>query len=78
MVMLGTQLTGRLPFNKVLLHGIVCDSQGRKMSKSLGNIVAPEDVINGATLGVGDINIFNVPCIWFYFIFIYTYSKKCL
>ncbi|KAJ8954030.1 hypothetical protein NQ318_004323 [Aromia moschata] len=50
MVMLGTELTGRLPFDKILLHGIVCDAQGRKMSKSLGNVIAPEDVINGATL----------------------------
>lgn len=52
MVMLGTQLTGKLPFNKVLLHGIVCDANGRKMSKSLGNVIAPEQVINGATLQV--------------------------
>lgn len=52
MVMLGTQLTGKLPFEKILLHGIVCDEQGRKMSKSLGNVIAPEDVINGATLQV--------------------------
>ncbi|XP_017774807.1 PREDICTED: valine--tRNA ligase-like, partial [Nicrophorus vespilloides] len=50
MVMLGTKLTGQLPFNKVLLHGIICDSSGRKMSKSLGNVVAPEDVIEGKTL----------------------------
>nr|XP_023015445.1 valine--tRNA ligase-like [Leptinotarsa decemlineata] len=50
MVMLGTQLTGRLPFDKVLLHGIVCDAHGRKMSKSVGNVVAPEDVIRGITL----------------------------
>lgn len=52
MVMLGTQLTGKLPFKKILLHGIVCDEHGKKMSKSLGNVIAPEDVINGATLQV--------------------------
>jgi valyl-tRNA synthetase len=52
MVMLGTRLTGRLPFDKVLLHGIICDAQGRKMSKSLGNVVQPEDIIYGATLEV--------------------------
>lgn len=52
MVMLGTFLTGQLPFSKVLLHGIVCDAQGRKMSKSLGNVIAPEDVILGCSLKV--------------------------
>ncbi|KAJ9585757.1 hypothetical protein L9F63_002452, partial [Diploptera punctata] len=50
MVMLGTQLTGQLPFKKILLHGIICDAQGRKMSKSLGNVVFPEDIISGITL----------------------------
>ncbi|XP_050301652.1 valine--tRNA ligase-like isoform X2 [Anthonomus grandis grandis] len=50
MVMLGSHLTGQLPFKKILLHGIICDSHGRKMSKSLGNVVAPEDVIKGTTL----------------------------
>uniref|UniRef100_A0A1B6D572 valine--tRNA ligase n=2 Tax=Clastoptera arizonana TaxID=38151 RepID=A0A1B6D572_9HEMI len=50
MVMLGTQLTGQLPFKKVLLHGIICDAHGRKMSKSLGNIVDPIDVINGLSI----------------------------
>ncbi|XP_055534579.1 valine--tRNA ligase isoform X2 [Wyeomyia smithii] len=50
MVMLGQQLTGRLPFNKVLLHGIICDEFGRKMSKSLGNVIKPEHVIKGASL----------------------------
>lgn len=50
MVMLGMELTGRLPFKEVLLHGIICDAHGRKMSKSLGNVVLPEYVIKGATL----------------------------
>ncbi|XP_018564087.1 valine--tRNA ligase-like [Anoplophora glabripennis] len=50
MVMLGKELTGQLPFDRILLHGIICDAQGRKMSKSLGNVIAPEDVINGASL----------------------------
>ena len=39
MVMLGLELTDRLPFPDVLLHGIVRDAHGRKMSKSLGNVV---------------------------------------
>ena len=37
---------GRAPYDAVLTHGFVLDQQGRKMSKSLGNITAPEKVIN--------------------------------
>ena len=33
-----------------MLHGIICDAQGRKMSKSIGNVVDPMHVINGASL----------------------------
>ena len=36
---------GRAPYDAVLTHGFVLDEEGRKMSKSLGNIVAPQDVI---------------------------------
>ncbi len=36
---------GRAPFDVVLTHGFVLDENGRKMSKSLGNAVAPQDVI---------------------------------
>lgn len=50
MVMLSLELTGEIPFKEILLHGIVCDSNGRKMSKSLGNVILPEQIINGATL----------------------------
>ncbi|XP_048148994.1 valine--tRNA ligase, mitochondrial isoform X2 [Corvus hawaiiensis] len=50
MAMLGQQLTGHLPFSQVLLHSLVRDSQGRKMSKSLGNVIDPRDIIRGATL----------------------------
>ncbi|XP_028910687.1 valine--tRNA ligase, mitochondrial isoform X1 [Ornithorhynchus anatinus] len=52
MVMLGTQLTGQLPFTEVLLHSMVRDGQGRKMSKSLGNVLDPRDVIQGTELKV--------------------------
>lgn len=50
MVMLGTQLMGELPFTEVLLHSIVRDAHGRKMSKSLGNVIDPIDVIRGISL----------------------------
>merc|ERR1719418_456247 len=43
-------MTDSLPFKEVMLHGIICDAQGRKMSKSLGNVVDPMHIINGATL----------------------------
>ncbi|XP_058410832.1 valine--tRNA ligase, mitochondrial isoform X1 [Diceros bicornis minor] len=52
MVMLGTQLTGKLPFSKVLLHSMVRDRQGRKMSKSLGNVLDPRDITSGVELQV--------------------------
>jgi valyl-tRNA synthetase len=50
MVMMGLELTGELPFNQILLHAIIRDSHGRKMSKSLGNIIDPLDVIEGISL----------------------------
>uniref|UniRef100_A0A182QJU0 Valine--tRNA ligase n=1 Tax=Anopheles farauti TaxID=69004 RepID=A0A182QJU0_9DIPT len=50
MVMLGQKLTGELPFGKILLHGIICDESGRKMSKSLGNVIKPDHVIRGRSL----------------------------
>jgi valyl-tRNA synthetase len=41
----GIELTGKNPFSDVLIHGIIRDSQGRKMSKSLGNGIDPIEVI---------------------------------
>ncbi|KAM3872855.1 valine--tRNA ligase [Diretmus argenteus] len=50
MVMMGLKLTGKLPFKQVYLHAVVRDAHGRKMSKSLGNVIDPLDVITGITL----------------------------
>lgn len=45
MVMMGFLLTDQLPFKDVFLHPIVRDAQGMKMSKSLGNVIDPLEVI---------------------------------
>ena len=50
MVMLSLELTDKLPFTQVYLHAMIRDKYGRKMSKSLGNVIDPLDVINGCTL----------------------------
>ncbi|MDO4265390.1 MAG: valine--tRNA ligase [Eubacteriales bacterium] len=46
MVFSGVEQTGKSPFHTVLMHGLVRDSQGRKMSKSLGNGIDPLEVID--------------------------------
>uniref|UniRef100_A0A4W4E5E8 Valine--tRNA ligase n=1 Tax=Electrophorus electricus TaxID=8005 RepID=A0A4W4E5E8_ELEEL len=50
MVMMALKLTGKLPFKEVYLHAVVRDAHGRKMSKSLGNVIDPLDVITGISL----------------------------
>ena len=50
MVMMSRSLTGQVPFKQVYLHAMVRDAHGRKMSKSLGNVIDPTHVIEGITL----------------------------
>jgi len=50
MVMMSLQLTDQLPFTDVYLHAMVRDKEGRKMSKSLGNVIDPLEVIHGIEL----------------------------
>eukprot|EP01087_Luapelamoeba_hula_P023115 TRINITY_DN844_c1_g1_i2.p1 TRINITY_DN844_c1_g1~~TRINITY_DN844_c1_g1_i2.p1 ORF type:complete len:900 (+),score=163.70 TRINITY_DN844_c1_g1_i2:628-3327(+) len=50
MVMMGITLTGQVPFSQVYLHAMVRDAHGRKMSKSLGNVIDPIDVTEGIKL----------------------------
>ena len=46
MILMSGFLVGQVPFKQVYLHGLVRDGQGRKMSKSLGNIIDPLDMVN--------------------------------
>jgi len=45
-LMTGVSIKGHAPYKQVLTHGFTVDGEGRKMSKSLGNVVSPQDVMN--------------------------------
>jgi valyl-tRNA synthetase len=63
MVFFGIEFTGQMPFKEVYCHPIVRDAFGRKMSKSLGNVIDPIDVMDGATLEKlhADLRLGNLP-----------------
>jgi valyl-tRNA synthetase len=63
MVFFGNALTGKMPFKEVYCHPMIRDAYGRKMSKSLGNVIDPLDVITGQTLQKlhNDLRMGNLP-----------------